>query len=84
VDYSCLDQNLTFADAYPMAKKRKKPEPTVPKRGRPFAGGKEPMRSFRVSDAEWDDWKRAAEASGAKSLAEWIRGVVNKAASRVQ
>lgn len=51
------------------------------KPGRP-AVGKEPMRSFRVSDEDWDLFKRAAHASEL-SLARWIILTLRAAARRI-
>ena len=40
-----------------------------------------PMRSFRVSDDEWQQWQAAAEARGL-DRSEWVRRVVQAAAER--
>lgn len=50
------------------------------KRGRP-ATGHQPQRQFRASDAEWEAWRLAAEASGQRR-AGWMRATLNRAARR--
>lgn len=52
-------------------------------RGRP-ATGATPPRSVKVPDDEWTAWKIAAEKSGAGSLSEWMRAVLNRAAARIK
>lgn len=34
------------------------------KRGRPYAGGREPLRSIRMSDELWERLREASESSG--------------------
>jgi hypothetical protein len=55
-----------------MGKKKKKTPGPAPSKG------KDPMRSFRVPDTEWEAWKNKAESSG-MSLAGWIRKLANAA-----
>lgn len=50
-------------------------------RGRP-ATGKEPMRSLRVSDAEWELIGKAADATGI-GRSEFIRDAAAQKAKRV-
>jgi predicted HicB family RNase H-like nuclease len=57
-----------------MAQERRKPGP-------PKTKGKDPMRAFRVSDAQWEAWRNAAEAAGI-SLAAWIKGACDQAVHR--
>lgn len=59
-----------------MAKKRKKPGP-------PKTKGKDPARSIRVPNDEWDQWKRVAESKGI-SLSKWLRKLANAAARRAK
>lgn len=45
---------------------------TTKKRGRPFGGGSDPMRSVRISDEIWGSVKTAAETAGVP-VAEVVR-----------
>jgi hypothetical protein len=58
-----------------MAAKQEKRGP-----GRP-ATGKQPHRSIRASDEDWNNWQTAAEHNG-QSLAAWMRDILNRAARR--
>lgn len=65
-----------------MAKKKKAGETETPRRmGRP-ATGKTPLRSFRISDADYDLICRAAEVQGV-TTSDWLRDVATRAARRV-
>ena len=59
---------------------KKQPEPEKRRPGRP-ATGKQPMRSFRISDEEYALMRQAAELAG-KPVSEWLRDVAVRAAKR--
>jgi hypothetical protein len=49
-----------------------------PKLGRPVTKGyKDPMRSLRVPDEEWERWQNAATAKGL-SISMWLRRIANR------
>lgn len=54
------------------AKKAAKKKPGPPK-----TKGKDPMRSLRVPDAEWEAWRAKAQGEGL-SLTAWLRKVANR------
>lgn len=58
-------------------------QPTESKKlGRPVTkGGKDPARSIRVPDEEWQAWQATAERRG-MSLAAWLRALANRAVRR--
>lgn len=47
------------------------------KLGRPKLNGPTPIRSIRVSDTEWEAWRRAAEAQGL-TVTQWLRQLAAK------
>lgn len=51
------------------------------KPGRPYAGGPRPQRQYRMADEDYELIRRAAKADG-KTLSEWIREVLLRAARR--
>ena len=53
-----------------MNEKRKKPGP-------PKTKGKDPLRSLRVPDYEWGQWKKAAAQKGL-TLSMWLREIANR------
>lgn len=53
-----------------MSEERKKPGP-------PKTKGKDPLRSLRVPDEEWERWKRAASKKKL-TLSMWIREIANR------
>jgi predicted DNA binding CopG/RHH family protein len=46
------------------------------KPGPPPSKGKDPVRSLRVPDAEWEAWKKKAAKAGL-SLSMWLRRLAN-------
>lgn len=64
-----------------MAKKKATHGGKRPGAGRKPKGGPTPVRTVRVSDAHWDEFRRAADAAGVP-LSKWIIDVLLKAARR--
>lgn len=49
-----------------------------PMTGRPFRSSlASTRRTFRATDAEWSQWKKAARADE-KNVSEWLREMANK------
>lgn len=55
-----------------MSEERKKPGP-------PKTKGKDPLRSLRVPNEEWERWKQAAARKGL-TLSMWLRDIANRKA----